>query len=83
MRVDEEDKFTFPNCMHYLSAALHREMVEPGKVTISLPFDEWWRLHCALERKFRGMMRYDGRGQDPTEFIYMGFRFRIDYARRT
>ena len=67
--------YEFPNCMHAFSAALHIHNIE-----ISLPFDEWWRLWCVLESKFRGMMRFDGRsdtGKPPTSFQYMGIKFSV------
>jgi len=72
--------YEFPNCMHAFSAALHMHNIDPGKVEISLPFDEWWRLWCVLESKFRGMMRFDGRSADhtpPTSFQYMGIKFSV------
>jgi hypothetical protein len=73
----EVDYFSFPTCMHALSGALHRECVDPEKVEILLPWSEWWRLHCALERKFRGLMRYAGLGETPQSFKYMGFKFTV------
>lgn len=69
------DKFEFPNCMHALSAGMHMLRIDPHEVTISLPRDKWWSLHCEIERRFRGFMRFDGRALAPEEFRYMGFRF--------
>jgi hypothetical protein len=76
--MSKTDYYEFPYCMHALAAGLHRCNVDPGKMEIALPFDEWWRLWCAVESKFRGMMRFDGRsGIDgpPSKFQYMGFTF--------
>jgi hypothetical protein len=70
------DNYDFPNCMHMLSAAFHRNNINPGAVEITLPRDEWWRLACVFERKFRDTMRYDGRGPEIAEFQYMGFTFK-------
>lgn len=67
--------FEFPTCMHALAGALHCAFVDPGKVEIALPWDDWWRLNCALERKFRGMLRFQGLGEVPQYFQYMGFKF--------
>jgi hypothetical protein len=76
------DYYEFPYCMHALAAAMHRENINPGAMEIALPFDEWWRLWNVLERKFRGMMRFDGRGDclNPAEFQYMGFKFVVKKA---
>jgi hypothetical protein len=71
------DEFAFPDCMHRLSAALHREMIDPSRIQINMPRDDWWKLYQALDRKFRGMMPFDGRGNEPTQFKYMGFTFVI------
>jgi hypothetical protein len=74
------NKFEFPECMHALSAAPHMEFIEPQKVVISMPFDDWWKLHNSLQRKFRDLMldqAYDGRGALRREFQYMGFTFRV------
>lgn len=71
------DSYDFPNCMHMLSAAMHRNNINPAAMTISLPREEWWKLACVLEQKFRGLLRYDGR--DPLmleQFEYMGFKFK-------
>ena len=78
--MSEIDYYEFPNCMHALGAALHRENIDPAVVEISLPHDEWWRLWCALDRKFKGrkfkgLMAFDGRSIVPTEFQYLGFKF--------
>jgi hypothetical protein len=70
------DDFDFPNCMHAMSAGLHMCGINPQNVTISLPHPEWWRLYCALERKFGSLMQFDGRGEEPGQFQYMGFIFR-------
>ena len=74
----ETDYYEFPNCMHALAAAMHRHNVDPGHLTILLPQEEWCRLWCALESKFRGMMMFDGSIALPGEFMYMGFKFKID-----
>ena len=73
--TEELDYFSFPTCMHALSGALHRECIDPSKVEISLPWDQWWKLHCSLERKFRGLLRFQGLGEVPQSFRYMGFSF--------
>ena len=75
--MSEIDHYEFPYCMHALSAGLHRENIDPGVIEISLPFDEWWRLWLAIERKFKGMMKFDGRATMPAQFQYMGFKFVI------
>ena len=72
--------YEFPNCMHILSAAMHMQNVDPHKVTISLPREAWWALWCALERKFRNVMVFDGRGHQPDRFMYMGFTFKCNDA---
>jgi len=66
--------------MHALAAAMHRNNIAPAGMKISLPRDEWWKLWCALERKFRGIMPYDGRtsGTAMEKFQYMGFTFVSD-----
>lgn len=61
--------------MHALGASLHAELIDPGSVRIVLPFDDWWKLWCALDRKYRWIMKFDGRGDRPTQFKYMGFTF--------
>lgn len=61
--------------MHGMAAAMHMEGIDPNICTISLPIADWWRLYCALERKFKNMMVYDGRGREPDAFRYMGFKF--------
>jgi hypothetical protein len=75
MTEEKADYFEFPACMHALAGALHRMCVDPDKVEIVLPRNEWWKLQCALERKFRGLMRYQGLGDLKPEFRYMGFKF--------
>jgi len=75
MSDEKFDFFSFPNCMHALSGALHREFIDPDKVEIALPWNEWWKLNCALERKFRGMLRFQGLGEIPQNLSYMGFKF--------
>ena len=76
--MSEIDYYEFPNCMHALGDALHRENIDPAVVKITLPHDEWWRLWNAIERKFRGMMLFDGRTLVPTEFQYLGFKFVVE-----
>ncbi len=71
----EDKKYEFPTCLHYLSAALHMEAVDPSKVTVSMPREDWWRLYNALDRRMIGFLKFDGRGSTPVEFKYMGFRF--------
>jgi len=73
-----DEDYTFPNCMHALASAMHRHNINPAAMTITLPYDEWWRLWCALEARFRGMMIFDGRGSRPSEFSYMGFKFKVE-----
>lgn len=68
--------FNFPNCMHAMSAALHRASINPADVEIILPRDDWWRLWNRLEHVHRGMMMFDGRGELADRFRYMGFTFR-------
>lgn len=72
-------KYDFPECMHAMAAAMHMESIDPHGVTISLPRDEWWKLYCSLERRFRGLMAYDGRRfpMAADEFRYMGFLFKV------
>lgn len=70
-------KYEFPNLLHPLAAALHMNNIDPGQVVIQLPPVEWWKLYCLLERKFRGMMLFDGRGEVPMSFRYMGFTFEV------
>jgi hypothetical protein len=70
--------YEFPYCMHAMAAALHLLNVDPAEMRISLPFDEWWKLWCALERKYRGLMRFDGRGRPADEFQYMGVTFCVE-----
>lgn len=70
--------YEFPGCIHVLSAALHSMAIDPADMTISLPREEWWKLQCALERQFRGLMSYDGRAPVLSdEFRYMGVRFKV------
>lgn len=76
MVMEPRDMYEFPNCMHALNAGLHRLNIDPGTVEIVLPHDEWWRLWCALESRYRGLMSYEGRGLTPDSFRYMGFTFR-------
>lgn len=71
------EDYDFPNCMHVLSAAMHRHNINPESVEITLPKDEWWRLWSALEAKFSGIMMLDGRVLQPCEFRYMGFTFKV------
>lgn len=69
----------FPNCMHSLAAAFHLMNVDPAGVVITLPREQWWKLQCQIESRFRGLMTYDGRGGKDAvwhEFTYMGFKFR-------
>lgn len=76
--MSDVDYYEFPYCLHAFGAALHRENVDPGVIEIALPFDDWWKLWNAIERKFRGLMRFDGKeGTMPASFQYMGFKFVI------
>ena len=68
-------EYTFPDCMHRFVASMHIEGVDPGKIEVVMPFKEWWTLHCALERKFKNLMVYDGRGELSHSFQYMGVKF--------
>jgi hypothetical protein len=70
------DIYKFPTCIHVLSAALHRENVDPKKIVITMPFDEWWRLSCALQRK--DLCYFDGRGNLGDHFMYLGITFKAD-----
>lgn len=64
--------------VHEFCAALHLEHCNPGEVEILLPHDQWWRLQCSIDRKFRGFMYYDGRRPfDVNYFIYLGLTFRF------
>ena len=67
--------YEFPNCMHVLNAALHMLQIDPGCVTIELPFDQWWKLSQILQSKFSGLMYFDGRQRELDSFKYMGFKF--------
>ena len=69
------DRDIFPDCMHGLAAAFHRQRIDPQCVTICLPFDEWWKLANSLESAHRGLLTYDGRGGLLDGFKYMGFTF--------
>ena len=74
--VKEIDLYKFPMCLHPLGAGLHQAGVMPGNISIVLPFNDWWRLQCLVERMFPGVsMRFDGRGELPTQFQFYGFRF--------
>lgn len=68
--------FEFPNCMHQMSAALHMQRIDPASVTITMPREDWWRLWCVLDSKYRNLMTFDGRGAVPESFRYMGFTFK-------
>lgn len=68
-------EYEFPMCMHKLAAAMHIQGIDPSSITIQIPFSDWWKLQCALERKMRGFMLYAGKGAIAEEFQYMGFRF--------
>lgn len=70
------DPDQFPNCMHALAAALHRQRIDPHVVTITLPYPQWWSLWSDLDRRFNGFMTFDGRGAVPAEFHYLGFTFK-------
>jgi len=74
--MSEIDYYEFPTCMHALAAAFHRCNIQPCRIV--LPFDDWWRLWNVLEQKHRGMLVFDGRGNRPDQFMYMGFTFVID-----
>lgn len=76
MTEPRDTMFDFPNCMHAMSAALHRISINPDKVEITLPHDDWWRLWHRLEHVHRGMMTFDGRGKLADRFRYMGFTFK-------
>ena len=67
--------YEFPTCLHGLATALHMEGVSPGDVEIVMPFEAWWALWHALERKCGGIMTFDGRHSVPGEFKYLGFKF--------
>lgn len=71
------EKYEFPNCVHALSAGFHMLNIDPQLVTISLPREQWWKLLCTLESKFRGVMKFNGLGTPPDEFKYMGISFRV------
>lgn len=71
-----ESKHDFPNCLHSLAAAMHMQQIDPRVVEITLPFDEWWKLYCVIEARFRGLLPpFDGR-QNLDCFRYMGFEFK-------
>lgn len=61
---------------HRLCAALHENLIDPSEMVIYLPREQWWRLYNCLERKFPGLMVYDGRGAFPSSFKYMGITYR-------
>jgi hypothetical protein len=71
----EIDFYSFPNCMHALNAALHRENIDPTCVVLEMPFEQWWRLSQVLQSKFKNLLWHDGRQSELTEFTYMGFKF--------
>ena len=62
--------------MHQFSAAMHMEFIDPSKIVISLPHEDWWKLGCSLERQYRGILVFDGRGHEPREFKYNGITFK-------
>lgn len=70
------DKYYFPDCMHVFAAGMHMQRIDPGKMVITLPWDDWWRLMCQLESQFGGISQYAGVGPSPVEFKYYGFTFR-------
>jgi hypothetical protein len=72
------DPYTFPQCIHAFRAGLHRLNVDPAKMTITLPFDNWWALQNAIERQFGNQMVFDGCGKLENVFHYMGIRFKYD-----
>ncbi len=78
--TEVKSEYTFPTCLHVLSAALSIENISPSSVTISLPFDAWWRLYGVLDRKFHGLVTpsFDGRDKNPVEFRYLGFKFVVE-----
>ena len=63
--------------LHRLCAALHDEGVYPKDVEIYLPREAWWRVMCRIEQKHPGMSVFDGRGQLPDRFSYMGIVYRV------
>lgn len=71
------ERHEFPTCMHWFAASLHIQQINPGDVEIVLPFDDWWKLYCLIERQFRGLLTptFDGR-QTGSQFKYMGFTFK-------
>ena len=73
----DRDIYSFPECLHVLGAAMHMAHVSPRDVEIILPFDDWWKLYCALQRKFPRLaeFQFSGRGARPDHFMYDGFRF--------
>lgn len=52
------------------------EFIDPSKIVISLPHEDWWKLGCSLERQYRGILVFDGRGHEPREFKYNGITFK-------
>lgn len=68
-------EYEFPNCMHKLAASMHIQGIDPSTITIQIPFTDWWKLQCAIERKFRGFMLHTGETALVEEFRYQGFKF--------
>lgn len=65
----------FPGGVHRFSTALHMHEIDPGRVRIELPFDDWWKLWCAIERYMPGLYAVDTNHRSASEFRYMGFTF--------
>lgn len=72
------DDFSFPDSVHRLAASFHMQRINPDKVRICLPRDDWFNLWSILDSKYRGLMTFDGRGQLPLEFRYNGITFAVE-----
>lgn len=68
-------EYEFPTCLHKLAASMHILNIDPASITIQIPYSDWWKLQCELERKFRGFMLHTGQGPLVEEFQYQGFKF--------
>jgi len=67
----------FPAPLHRLAASMHMLDIDPHGIEVALPFADWWKLYCRIERQFSGLLTpaFDGRAQ-PVAFRYMGFLFK-------
>jgi hypothetical protein len=61
---------------HRLCAAFHAEGIDPADVEVLLPLESWWRFYCRLAASSqRDLAVFDGRGELPAVFRYMGVAY--------